>query len=82
MGSRAEPAGDVESVLSSVRPSAPSADDCAEDPERYAERRDTPPRPNAALRWDCREGRGDVPEEEGDTTSFADPTEGGLLPLE
>ncbi len=78
IGSSAEPAGDVESVLSSVRLSFPSAG-C---PERYAERRDAPLRPNAALRWDWREGRGDDPSADGETTSLAEPTEGGLRPLE
>jgi hypothetical protein len=42
MGSRAEPEGDGESVLSSVILSTPSPDDIPEDPEIFAERRDSP----------------------------------------
>jgi hypothetical protein len=42
IGSRAEPDGDGESVLSSVMLSTPSPDEWPEDPEKFAERRDNP----------------------------------------
>jgi hypothetical protein len=50
MGSRAEVDGEGESVLSSVRLSGPSgAEDAAEEPERYADKREEL-RPKAAVR--------------------------------
>ena len=49
MGSNAEFDSDGESVLSSVRLSGASGADAAEEPERYADRRDVL-RPKAAVR--------------------------------
>ena len=51
MGSKAEPDGEGESVLSSVRLSGASGAG-AEEPERYEERRDEVVRPNAAVKWE------------------------------
>jgi hypothetical protein len=51
IGSKAEPEGEADSVLSSVKLSGPSADECSEDLEAYAERREAP-RPNAAVKWE------------------------------
>jgi len=42
IGSRAEPDGDGESVLSSVMGSGASPDDVPDDPDTFAERRDNP----------------------------------------
>lgn len=49
IGSRAEPEGEGESVLSSVRLSAASAEDMPEDPDMYVERRVIPPNPKVAV---------------------------------
>jgi hypothetical protein len=49
MGSKPEPDGEGESVLSSVRLSGASGAG-AEEPERYEERRDEVVRPNAAVK--------------------------------
>lgn len=59
IGSSVDPDGEGESALSSVRESGTSDDDVADDPERCAESR--VPRPNAALKCEWWETRGDIP---------------------
>ena len=49
IGSKAEPAGEGESVLSSVRPSGASVDVAQEEEDIWAERREEP-RPRPAVR--------------------------------
>jgi hypothetical protein len=49
IGSKAEPAGEGESVLSSVRPSGASVDVAPEEEDTWAEKREEP-RPRPAVR--------------------------------
>lgn len=50
IGSKAEPDGDGESVLSSVRLSGASEDEVADEPDMNVERREPAARPKAAVR--------------------------------
>lgn len=76
IGSKAEPDGEWESVLSSVRLSGPSADNVPEDPVKCVERRE--PRPKAADKCDWCDNLGDGPLYDWETTSVPGPEDGGL----